>query len=671
MSPTLYVSPEGNDAWSGRIEAPNASATDGPFATIDRARLAVRALRGLGPAHPVSVQIRNGVYFLASPLVFTPEDSGAPESPTVYEAYPGESPVISGGVKITGWEWTPDGRWRVSLPEVARGAWSFSQLYVNGESRFRTRLPKDGYYTIADVVPPLDASQDRRADGFRFAPGEVRRDWSRLSDVEAVIFQGFTVARMRIASVDDAGHIVRFTGRSRGEMPWQGFARGRHYLLENVKEALSLPGEWYLDRPTGVLTYIPFPGEEPENAEVIAPALPALVRLSGDTASRRWVEGLTFRNLSFAHAAWVAPPAGHNYSQADPRIPGAITATGARRCALENCSIVRGGAYAVDWGIACKDSRVEDCCMMDLGGGGVKIGEEKPQHDPELLTTGIVVRNNTIAHLGRMHPAAVGVWIGQAAHNVVAHNDIYDLYYTGVSLGWTWQYGPSTEHDNLVESNRIRQIGQGVMRDMGAIYHLGVAPGTVIRHNLIGDTESVLQACGIYLDEGSSFVLVENNVVLRTKWAFNSNGGKENIIRNNVSIGSERQIARHKNEPHRTFTVERNIFYFDRATLLASNWGGDGYRLDSNLYWTTGGQPIDFAGATFEEWRKKGQDTHSLIADPLFVDPDLGDFRLKPGSPALGIGFEPIDPAGFGRLTPRPPDIPSPRAFPIPETWSR
>jgi hypothetical protein len=98
MSLTLYVSPEGNDAWSGRIEAPNASATDGPFATIDRARLAVRALRERGPAHPVSVQIRNGVYFLTSPLVFTPEDSGAPESPVVYEAYPGESPVISGGV---------------------------------------------------------------------------------------------------------------------------------------------------------------------------------------------------------------------------------------------------------------------------------------------------------------------------------------------------------------------------------------------------------------------------------------------------------------------------------------------------------------------------------------------------------------------------------------------
>ncbi|NLE56753.1 MAG: DUF5123 domain-containing protein, partial [Planctomycetes bacterium] len=157
---------------------------------------------------------------------------------------------------------------------------------------------------------------------------------------------------------------------------------------------------------------------------------------------------------------------------------------------------------------------------------------------------------------------------------------------------------------------------------------------------------------GIYNDEGSTHILIENNIVYRTKHAgYHQHYGKENCLRNNIfAFGREAQMQRSREEEHTSFIFERNIVLFDGPNLLAGNWKSDKFVTDYNLYWRTGGQPFDFAGASFEDWSKRGHDVHSVIADPQFVDPANGDFSFKPGYPAYQIGFQPIDTSKIGRI---------------------
>jgi hypothetical protein len=252
-----------------------------------------------------------------------------------------------------------------------------------------------------------------------------------------------------------------------------------------------------------------------------------------------------------------------------------------------------------------------------------------------------------------VYPAACGVIIFQSGKNTIAHNHIHDTYYTGISNGWTWGYGPTNAGENIIEYNHVHDIGRGMLSDMGGNYNLGVQPGTVIRHNLFHDiTSHGYGGWGIYTDEGSSHILIENNVVYHTKsGGFHQHYGRMNMVRNNIFAYSLiGQVIRTRMEPHLSFTFERNIVYWTEGPLLGSNWKDDRYRLDYNLYWnpTISPDSVRFAAWIPAEWKARGQDTHSLIADPLFVNPEKGDFTLRPGSPAFRLGFTSIDLRGVG-----------------------
>lgn len=646
----FFVSPGGRDSWSGRLPAPNHARTDGPYASIQRAAQEVRSFRRDHPnlARPVRITMRGGFYSLPDTFRLTPEDSGSASSPTLYAAYPGEHPVLSGGMKLKGWKTDSRGWWHLVLPEVAAGRWYFQQLFANDGRRYRPRLPKSGYYTIEDALPPSPAAQGKGIDRFRFRPGELRADWHALGDVEVLGFQIWTMARFRIKAVDETERTVAFTGTTRGLEFWGQLPKGNRYLIENVRESLGQPGEFNLDRASGELTYIPITGEDPVKTEVIAPQLDTLVEFHGDPGAHKWVEHVQFHGLTFAHSNWVTPPEGNSYPQAEVNLGGAISAIGARDCLFDDCRIAHTGIYAIDFGTGCKRNVIRSCRLTDLGAGGVKIGLQSAPQDEELVASDNTVQDCLIAHGGRLHPAAVGVWIGHSHHNRILRNEIADFYYTGISVGWSWGYGQSLAHDNLLERNHIHDLGQGVLSDMGGIYTLGLSPGTVERGNRIHDVDSFdYGGWGIYPDEGSTDILIEDNVVFRTKSApFHQHYGKENIVRNNVfALGRTYQLMRTREEEHSSFTMERNIVYWRDATLLGSNWNNGHFKLDYNLYWNASGQPVMFAGKALEAWRLNGQDAHSVVADPLFVDPEHGDFLLKPGSPALQLGFRSIDPA--------------------------
>ncbi|MCX7599995.1 MAG: right-handed parallel beta-helix repeat-containing protein, partial [Armatimonadetes bacterium] len=662
---TLYVAPNGRDGWSGMLAQPKPDGSDGPLASLAGAQDALRRLRAASAdaaVKPVRVIIADGVYRLSEPFVLEPRDSGTAEAPVVYEAAPGARPIFSGGAAITGWKKGPGELWQVTLPEVASGEWYFNQLWVNGQRRVRARTPNEGYFTIVRKGPPAvdpvtgaETPQDRTA--FVYQPGDIK-PWPDIEDANVVVFHSWEVSRLRIARLDEGNHLVHFTGPA--WWPFESWGPGQRYYVENVREALDAPGEWYLDRRSGVLSYYPMAGEDMTKAEVIAPRLRRLVELRGDPFLGLWVEHVTFRGLSFCHADWELEPQGHSDPQAAVTIPAAVMADGARHCVWEDCEIAHVGEYGMWLRRGCKNNKIARCRIRDLGTGGVRIGEANPANEDEAESSHNVVDNNHIYDGGHVYASGVGVWVAQSSHNVIAHNEIHDFNYSGMSIGWNWDDAPNRTHHNVIEYNHVHHVMNHMLNDGGAIYTLGTSPGSVIRGNLFHDVWPYSAiGWGIYLDATTNGYLVENNIVYNTLSGglMYNNGGHENVIRNNIFAFSA-EYALWPYWERRPNTFVRNIIYMTQGVLFipyAENTlrqridaGEQLGEWDYNCYWHTGQPDFPFFRYSFAEWQAMGLDKHSVVADPMFVDADEYDFRLRPESPALRLGFRQIDASRAG-----------------------
>lgn len=651
----FFVSPAGDDRWSGTKPAPDAGRTDGPFGTLTRARDAVRGLKAKGAvARPLRVLVRGGRYELGEPLRFGPEDSGTAAAPVVYAAYPGETPVLCGGRRVSGWKPGERGLWRAKLPDARAGTWDFRRLSVNGRPAVRPRLPREGFYRVAGYAGIDQKKYNTPSDRFEFRPGDLRAGWKNLADVECVVLHFWVDTHLKVAAIDEAKRVVKFDRHSRRRFSDDYQGKGARYYVENVFEALDTPGQFYLDRPAGVVYYLPRPGEDMTRAEVIAPRLDRLVSFDGEPAKKRLVEHLHLRGLTFRDTRWELPAKDAGDAQAASTVPGAVVATGARHCALEGCTFTDLGSYAVELREGCQQNQLVGNEITRCAAGGIKLNGGAAGSPAPLRTGNNAITDNHVHHCGEAFHSGVGILSMHSGGNTIAHNHVHHLYYTAVSVGWVWGYGPSVSRDNRIEFNHLHDIGQGLLSDMGGVYLLGVSPGTSVRNNRIHDVDAwSYGGWGVYTDEGSTGVLIENNVVYRTKsGGFHQHYGKDNVVRNNVfALARTEQVARTRAEPHRSFTFERNVVYFREGVLLGKNWQGDGFVMDANVYHDASGRPVRFPGGDFASWQKRGHDRNSVIADPRFVAPERDDFTLRPDSPALRLGFVPID---LSRVGPRP-----------------
>jgi parallel beta-helix repeat protein len=603
----------------------------GPIKTLAEAREAERAQRKGGATGTITITIHAGTYFLPEALVLTPEDSN-----TTWEAAHGEHPVISGGRVIGGWSKGSDDIWTAD----AHGPY-FYQLFVNGRRATRTRNPPYGFFRFEG-----DGASNKPMR-LRYRGNDIDPAWANQPDTEIVGFMAWSDFRSAITSVDRQHHEVDLAiTQGSADEP------NARYYIENLPGAL-IPGKWYLDRNSQRVSYLPLPGENMDHAEVIAAGLQRLILLRGDRRSGRSIHDVTFRGLTLMHADWSPGANGLFDMQAAVPAPAAVQAIDAANLRVERCTFAHDGGYGLELGRGSQHNQVLANEFYDMGAGAIKVGT--PNIDPDHQSENNIIADNQIHDLGQVYAAGIGIWVLQSSNNQIIHNHIHDTYETGISIGWTWGYGDSRTHDNLIAFNHIHSLGKEMLSDMGGIYTLGVQPGTVIRNNLIHDiTTFTYGAWGIYLDEGSSNILVEDNVVYHCQSAgFHQHYGRDNILRNNIfAFNTENQLARTRNESQLGFTLEGNIIDFDQGGLLGGNWDGDGYAFRRNLYYAALGMTLSFAGKTFAEWQASGQDKDARVADPLFVDPGNSDFQLQPNSPALQMGFHQID---LGSVGPRRP----------------
>jgi len=582
--------------------------------------------------------------------------------------------VISGGRRIAGWREVTLGAkmyWAAEIPEARDGKWFFHELWVNGERRTRARHPNQGYLKIVSL-PDKSPEWTKGHTRFEFWGGDLKA-WPSVTNAEVVAMTRWVESRLPVVSVVETQRLVNFGKRSVFELQPDDL-----YYIEHVFEALDAPGEWYLDAAGGTLYYLPLAGEQRERFEATAPVLTQVVRLEGRPQANEFVSRLEFRGLTFAHTEWNLAKAGDTnappgwpartsevggFSQAAVGVPSAVWGEGVWNCVFEACTFANLGTYGLELARGCRSNLIVRCEFDDLGAGGVRLGETSIRANVSEQSGDNEISDCHIHHGGKVFQSAIGVWIGQSPNNRVTHNLIHDFYYTGISIGWTWGYGPALATNNLVEWNHIHHIGVQsdgdgpVLSDMAGIYTLGRQPGTRILNNLWHDIAATKYGgWGIYFDEGSSGILAENNIVYRTTHGgFHQHYGETNTVRNNIfAFARDQQLQRSREEAHVSFSFTHNIVLFDKGELLGSTWKNDNFVLDSNLYWDTrlaaNPNEMKFAGATLEQWRARGHDRNTRIADPLFVTPQESDFRLKDNSPALEMGFRPFD---LGRVGPR------------------
>lgn len=634
--------------------------------------------------NPIEVIFRDGVYRLKNSLRFNRPEMG---EVTLRAEHEGKA-VLSGGRTLTGWtETTEAGRrvWTLQIPEVAEQSWYFRQLFVNGVRRPRARFPKfdavgkqfatqriEAMHTAGREVPAVGLHEgDHR---FRIPPGPAEKSVC-LRDAEAVLLHFWIDERLPDLYRNPSTGWLESSCKSVFNLREAFNEKLSRFYIDNLAEALTDPGEWYLDRATGVLRYLPLAGETLENTALEAPVPLQFMVFSGKPHQGEYIEHVRIQGLRFECADWcrsLAQKARHDQPDIAERpftsscqntthLKGSLSFSGCRHVRIESCAISKTGLTGIGIESACENVVVSRCEIRDTGAAGVKITGGDAYEADWTETHSVTVEDCEIHEGGRVFSGAPGIVIQHASHNRILHNHISDFFYTGIACGSVWSYEKTRTNENRIEGNHIHHLGQGLLNDMGGIYLLGIQQGTFIRNNWVHDiTAEDYGANGIYLDEACSHAVVEGNAVHHVQGVnMLLHRGRENIIRNNLfAFGGHAVIQQSNVDQYSGFTCIRNIVVSDGSSpVVIGGYACDIFKtrsvFEANLYW--GGAPDKavignvrfdenphYVGVGFNEWTTHGNDLCSLETDPQIVGLGTSAVNPAPGSPAWAIGFKPL-----------------------------
>ena len=652
----------------------------------------VRAAKAAGDTGAWTIRVKAGFYALKDTLVFTPADSGTPAAPVTWLGE-GEKTVFAGGERLKGWKDMGGGVWSAPVPRAPDGTPAyFEQLWVNGRRADRARLPnrcpndlraeyfnvtRPGCVAVSNAAGKVMHAVERVTLTNEAARVLAAIPADELPYAQMLVVHKWNFARRILRGVDPATLTVETHGRS----PWSRWqvwnARETLVCFENVRAAFDAPGEWFYDAKAGAVLYRPLPGEDMTCAEVVAPSskISRLVAFRGDPDKDRPVHDIVFRNLTFAYSDGTAADGGRGPTQAYQHqaasgYDGAVTAEGVRRLAFDRCTFAHTGNYGLRFNDGCVSNTIANCTLFDLGAGGVWMGAERCYVAPgERLSRRIIrtlasrstafnrIENCVIRNGGRFNPEGTGVACTHVSDSKVLHCDIYDFYYTGVSVGWIWGFTGSVAQRNEIAFNRIYDLGKGIMSDMGGVYTLGTSFGTRVHHNVIHDVWSYSYGgWALYTDEGSEGITMDHNLCWNTTdGSFHQHYGAGCVIRNNIfawnrKLGAVRMSRQVVQDIPCTLNFVNNIVVVREGPLVGRGVRGVGGIWAGNLWYDFSGNPPEFDGLDWNKWRVCGKETGGVYGDPLFVNAAANDFRLTPSSPAFALGFEAWDYSAAGRL---------------------
>ena len=581
----FYLSPDGSDKNPGTYSA--------PFKTIARAQMEIKKLKKQSerPKGDITVHVRGGIYGLNSTIEFGPDDSGVDNFRVIYKAFEDEKPVISGGKVLQDWEQVEGTNiWKAPAPGIG----GTRELYVNGQlatiakgmgKEVKTKgwgKPDDPGIEKAKLLKTYNTYQGELPVYAGYQAGDAYQHmakWKNKSDIEAVYLQSWTYVICPVDSITEENNGVFIKMRMPCFKDAQikgGVQVGDPSYFQNALELLDEPGEWYFDRQAGEIYYMPRDGENMGNAEVVVPILEQLLSLEGTLQDP--VKNITFEGLEFRYGTFVKPGT-HGFAEIqatftkDPEIndnmhshfvktSAGIELSGANGIVFRYCKFSRFGGAGINISHGSKNNLIQGCQITEIGGSGIQVGgfnlaDAHPQDTLEIVSNN-KIDNNVIYNIGTIYKGGIGVISGYTEGTQITNNEIFDIAYSGISVGWGWGYwdkggrietkaGKSPDYYNVFDKPTVSKnhlIGwnhvYNVMKrltDGAGIYTLSWMENTKIIGNHIHDNppdwtfnkdEKMRHKIhgwpgGIYLDEGSGAIEITGNLIYNVTKPYNYN----------------------------------------------------------------------------------------------------------------------------------------------------
>ena len=543
----------------------NTHATDlivkpGAYA-IEKALQQAREERRLNNATDIYLRLQEGTYYLNQPITVRPEDSGT-------RIVADGKVIISGGVKISGWK--KEGKLYVAeVPDFNGRPLEFRQMYVNGTKAIRAR-------DVADFEDMHRIINVDKANETIYVPAKAVKKIVNAKYAEMVLHEMWCVANLRIKGIKMMGDSAAVTFHQPESHvhfmhPWPSpmvttDGHNSAFYLTNAKELLDTEGEWYLDARASKVYYMPRKGENMAKAEVIVPAVETLLKVEGTPDEP--VHDVIFEGITFSHATWMRPSIyGHAPLQAGMymieayklrpkmerpngdhkldnqgwvgRPAAAVSLNCAENVSFTKCTFEHNASTGLDYHLYIKGGKVDRCTFRDIGGNGILAGGFSPEgfeahkpYDPSderIICTGLSIKNNLITDVTNEDWGCVGIGAGFVKDIRICNNEISEVSYTGISMGWGWNQQVCSMSNNLVKGNLIYNYAKH-MYDTAGIYTLGAQPHSLIEGNVVKDiyTPGYVHDPNhwfyLYTDEGSSGIMVRNNWTPAEKFLKNANG---------------------------------------------------------------------------------------------------------------------------------------------------